>query len=493
MRWTASAGALAVLLVGCVAGPPPPEPRAVLQNLTARAQSEIAVISWAGAPGQEYLLQLDADADFVDTLATITTTDTIVTLEDVSPQRVYHVRVTATAGDETTPEIAEISFGTPAEPLPVAAPTVTLTAATATSLEAAWTTSAATGTRYQVEWSRSADLAEPRTTTVDSPDRLLEDLDPETTYYLRVRAVGSDDAPLSEWSETAEAATPAIQPLVVASFNVGCYRCSNSRLPSWEKRRAAVADRINSEAPDVIGIQELAHSRLKGSRVRQVDDLMNRLDERYASTTCGTRNAPVCARARNETHVFYNTETVEAVEAGVVKLPNQKGSGVDRWMTWAVLRQKNTGKEFLFATVHLRVGAKWTSLRLRQARAAAAALGRHGLGELPTFMVGDFNSNRHAKGGNPPYRAMTAVGLVDPLGRGAGGKNVVEKEIHTRYNSFNRYSRRPPRSGTNVDYIFTTPMRVSEYEVVLRLNSAGRVTGPIPSDHNMLKATVWLP
>ena len=44
-----------------------------------------------------------------------------------------------------------------------------------------------------------------------------------------------------------------------------------------------------------------------------------------------------------------------------------------------------------------------------------------------------------------------------------------------------------------MDYIFTTPMRVSEYEVVLRLNSAGRVTGPIPSDHNMLKATVWLP
>jgi hypothetical protein len=48
-------------------------------------------------------------------------------------------------------------------------------------------------------------------------------------------------------------------------------------------------------------------------------------------------------------------------------------------------------------------------------------------------------------------------------------------------------------TGVMVDQIFVTPMRVSEWETVVKVDSAGRFIGTIPSDHNMIRATVYLP
>ena len=48
-------------------------------------------------------------------------------------------------------------------------------------------------------------------------------------------------------------------------------------------------------------------------------------------------------------------------------------------------------------------------------------------------------------------------------------------------------------NGTQLDFIFLTKMRVSEYEVVVNVDSSGHFVGRIPSDHNMIRATVWLP
>ena len=36
-------------------------------------------------------------------------------------------------------------------------------------------------------------------------------------------------------------------------------------------------------------------------------------------------------------------------------------------------------------------------------------------------------------------------------------------------------------------------MRVEEYEVVMKLDANGRFVGVIPSDHNLIRATVYLP
>jgi hypothetical protein len=66
-------------------------------------------------------------------------------------------------------------------------------------------------------------------------------------------------------------------------------------------------------------------------------------------------------------------------------------------------------------------------------------------------------------------------------------------------NSFNNFGSRPivvvrpPMNGTYIDYIFSTPMRVLEYETVVDLDASGQFRGGPPSDHNMLRAVVGLP
>ena len=117
--------------------------------------------------------------------------------------------------------------------------------------------------------------------------------------------------------------------------------------------------------------------------------------------------------------------------------------------------------------------------------------------------VGDYASTKWEKWGNAPYDLMQDAGYLDPLGNAYRSQNsapgaFVEKRINTSYASLNMYKRKARNfagdvNGSNTDYIFVTRMRVAEYEVVVRVDSSGRFVGVIPSDHNLLRATVYLP
>ena len=48
-------------------------------------------------------------------------------------------------------------------------------------------------------------------------------------------------------------------------------------------------------------------------------------------------------------------------------------------------------------------------------------------------------------------------------------------------------------NGSNLDYILTSRMRVSEWETVAAMDANGSFIGRIPSDHNLIRATVYLP
>ena len=121
---------------------------------------------------------------------------------------------------------------------------------------------------------------------------------------------------------------------------------------------------------------------------------------------------------------------------------------------------------------------------------------------MPAVVVGDLNASQYHVYG--VHQALTGAGYVDPLGvmpssHQPSGDATVEKRINTHLDSFNNFGSRPsssvgpPLNGTYIDYIFTTPMRVMEYENVVDLDASGRFRGGPPSDHNMLRAVVGLP
>jgi len=495
VRWIAVFGAVAcagVVLAyagsnasGAATAPPPPQ----LLNLAASSHDDAALISWQGTSTDAYTVTIDDDADFTSPQQ-LDAVGTTATAQGLKPDTTYYVRVSTPDGEKT--QTLSTSFNTAPLSNAVAAPKLSLDVSTSNQVAASWKTMADSGAKFQVQLSNNKKLSKPVSKTIAEPSYAFEDLAPNTTYYARVRALGTDGAAISDWSDVETAKTLNTTPLTVATFNVGCYKCTTKSLPKWETRRDAVATRINTEAPDVLGIEELSQSKLKGAGgLKQYQDLMNRLDKKYMITSCGTsRSASICKTARNETGVIYNSDTVEALDTGFVALPKASGH-ITRYMSWALLREKSTGKEFLFGVAHLEPAAKFASVRAKQAATVASVLKQHGLGSgLPTFMVGDFNSHADAA----PYRTMINAGLNDPLGRKAGAQRTAETRIHTNYNSFNWYKRNPPHSsGTAIDFIFTTQMRVSQYETVVKLGSNGKVVGTIPSDHNMVRAVVWLP
>jgi hypothetical protein len=122
--------------------------------------------------------------------------------------------------------------------------------------------------------------------------------------------------------------------------------------------------------------------------------------------------------------------------------------------------------------------------------------------DLPVITVGDFNSSRFANPTNAPYDVFTGAGFTDPIGNAARSIRAVDPTAElasgTWLNSFNGFVRRAKGNrswdnGSYIDYMLTTPMRVSEWETVAHLDSNDDFVGTIPSDHNLIRMTVYLP
>ena len=351
-------------------------------------------------------------------------------------------------------------------------------------------------------------------------------LPPNRTYYAQALGLDGAGQPIGGWSAAIPVATPTPPPqpakpaLTVASFNVRCANCyqrQNGEKP-WSARRSAVIAQIISRRPDVIGVQEASQGLLDGSSTSQFADLRNGLQAaggayevtntaRYncANSNSATNCTPQDRGASQGTRIFYNTATVELARAGSKLLPSCRECN-NRYMAWAILKQKSTNQRFFFATVHTQYLAKYATLRHQEVQVMMDEVAAQNPG-LPAFVTGDFNSTRYQSPTNAPYDEVIRRGFVDPLGHTPKSAMVspastAERRIRANYNSHNNFLRRVARfadwqNGSNLDYIFTYsptgPMRVPLWETVLDLDADDRIVGTIPSDHNMLLIKAVLP
>ena len=364
-----------------------------------------------------------------------------------------------------------------------------------TSLDLTWDP-VDTATGYRLQLASDATFRNPRKITTEGTTATFRGLDAATPFAVRVRALGADGLK-SAWTkpirtETIKPDDP--QPLTVGTYNVRCDKCGN---PPWAQRRAAIAGSIASHGLDVVGLQEAQQSEPRGVGISQFHDLMRQLAAREG----GWKLTDERINGTLGVRIIYNTRAVRLVKAGATRYSNQL-SGHEfrqRFYTWAIFTQRSSGKDFLFVNTHLE--PRSIAVRLSQARqlaADAARLRRN----LPAFVVGDLNASQYSVYG--AHQALTGAGFVDPLGvmpssHTPSKEATVEKRINTHLDSFNNFGSRPsgsvshPMNGTYIDYIFSTPMRVLEYENVVDLDASGRFRGGAPSDHNMLRAVVGLP
>ena len=508
---------LATLLFGLIFGPAPNSqaalpaapPGSAPHGIVTSTRPTVALVAWQPVPGSSsYLVEVAVRADMVDADRR-TVNQSLAVLSGLSPATRYYVRVTALdEGGAAGPASSPVTVTTDDPVLPFAAPVPEVNSPDSTTLTATWT-DPGPGLDYQTQFAEdSAKLAAAETGRTSEPSAVWDGLAPDSAYYLRIRAVHPDGRPASDWSTVAKVRTSNQAPLRVASFNVKCETCGGV---SWSSRRGAVVSAVRSQDPDVIGIQEASQGWLSGARISQFEDLANRLGASYTLANAKRNNCvkhwtPSGCRYRDQgasqgTRIIYNSARLELLAQGSRRLLEASSGANDRYVAWAILRQRSTGKRFFFADTHLEPNASFAA-RNKQTRQVLATIAAHNPDRLPTVVVGDFNSHKWTKPSNGPYDIMRSAGFVDPLGntyrsttRAAVG--AVERRINTRFSSYNDYQRQAPRfgytNGTYLDYIFTTPMRVSEWETVVRVDSRGRFVGVIPSDHNMIRATVWLP
>ncbi|MDR1430637.1 MAG: endonuclease/exonuclease/phosphatase family protein [Propionibacteriaceae bacterium] len=323
--------------------------------------------------------------------------------------------------------------------------------------------------------------------------------------------------------------------VVIASYNIRHINPKSlvSNEHTWYKRRGVLVSAVLRQSPDVIGFQEASPKLLRdktGSRAKrhggrkqelsQFEDLARRLGDPYRLTNANRHN---CVNPKTKAHcvhknngaskgvrIIYNSKTLKLIRQGAKKLPTGPGASPPRrYMAWAVFEQKQTGRQFFFADAHLDngkdrdAGHPLMKSRVAQAKAVVAEIKARNTDGLPAFLVGDFNSSKSFSPANGPYDVFLKAGWADPLGnywksssRTSGA--TVEHRINTEYSSWNGFKRKAPKTsnvnGSYLDYLLMPKgTRVLEWETVVDVDAKGDFRGIIPSDHNMIRATTYLP
>jgi endonuclease/exonuclease/phosphatase family metal-dependent hydrolase len=135
--------------------------------------------------------------------------------------------------------------------------------------------------------------------------------------------------------------------LKVMSYNIR-MGVAKDGTNSWEYRYPATALMLQDQMPDVFGVQEAFEF-----QIRFIED--NFAD--YDSVGVGRDNG----KSEGEfMSIFWNKKTVKMVKWGTFWLsetPEKPSLGWDaackRTATWALMKDKNTGKMFYFVNTHL--------------------------------------------------------------------------------------------------------------------------------------------
>ncbi len=479
--------ALSLSAIPTLASQPPAE-------LRVSARDSVALVAWSQPRPVQVRVELSQSEDFAS-VQSATSAAGVVVFGSLAADTTYYVRARAVAGGESLD--GRVVEGRASHPSPVTSfttaasayshplPTVTSGSRTSNSLFVDWS-EYVEGYHYQWQFGAARSLADADAGLADTNHLEFDGLKPDSAYYFRVRTVDRAGVAVSDWSEVTEVRTAKVLPLRVGTYNIHKASASN-----WSKRRQAVAATILDQDPDVVGLQEAENKPTSGSAT-QYHDLLRLLGPNWALTNSARRST-------GDLRTIYNADRLTLVDQGYSALRGSKAFGGQRNVAWARFRQKSTGKEFIFVNTHFvwQYSKKAYAARESEARQLVQIVKRANPEDLPVVIGGDFNTHERRDNGNAVYRILTAGGYVDPLlpEQSLGSaENLVNATLHTYVGNKSKVNRaRSVSRTTMIDHMMVSRMRVAEWETVASVNSADGFIGVQPSDHNMIRMTVYLP
>lgn len=435
-------------------------------------------VAWApAARAEQYVTFVATDPDFTENVQEKTVTDTDLSVR-VRDGRAYYVKVTPLRKGLTAATVTATvrtplkKLGTPgrlfAEPL------------SSSSLRVAWP-AAKNATGYTVQLLRKPGSRPSWTTTTTRPSALIEGLKPARSklgpvFYVRVvanrygqrhsssKTVASTLLPGSTRRATSFTAK-------VSSYNLLKPSETDAEHRSWERRYAAAARSLRGL--DLVGLQETPWKKTDGKRpVLRVATKAHLALARHPGSKkpCTSASEPI----------LYKKSRFTVLDCGRKELADR---GPKKWVTWALVRERSSGRKVFVANVHLLayLDASSTSpatqrVRVQQAQRLMRTIAARNTTRSPVILVGDLNT----------YPNRAAVTPIDVLARKGlvSAELVAAKRIGAEFASFHGFAA-SRLSGHHFDHVL-----VDRQSEVLTYRVRHTDTSRAPSDHFQILATV---
>lgn len=361
-------------------------------------------------------------------------------------------------------------------------------------------------TPHFTPWSTAFDPAT-RTWTLAGSDKDLTSVAYGNPIYVRAFARNTyfnstyvrKSAQVSAWPTPVK---PVASDLAVhfASYNVLCSGCEVGGAPGWSTRAPAIASTINQKDPDVLTVLEASGwSNGTGSAQAYLD-----LDRRLPNLQLVDSEPMTVSKSHQGNRILYNPAKYSVIDhgtlAGVKDYEVYPASAApDTNTPWAKLRSRDgSGTTFLVVAAHYGIPSSSYSVPRKtllgqNSTQLLNALGRVNVADasgnrLPVVFGGDLNDSRYPEGvidGAQP--TLIRGGFYD-----ASASQHRYGTAKTTYNDYKPASQQaddPTKDGQRIDYILTQGFRGSDSFV----NNWNPGTSVIPSDHNMIEATVHVP
>ncbi len=334
-----------------------------------------------------------------------------------------------------------------------------------------------------------------------------------------VTAVAAGEATITVTTEDgAKTATCAVEvkavdkenPLKVVSFNITVSQ--NDGENDWTARRDVIVKFINTEKPDVMGLQEITG--------HQLNYLTSKLSD-YAEYGLDRGNSQSPGSNPGErTSIMYNTQTVELLDKGTFWLSNTPDQSSRSWddtgntgyaasdmkyhrtCTWMKFKRKSDGKVFFYYNTHLEFGYHANYNLGQNAREKGVALiverikAKATNGEAVIF-GGDMNQQANDK----CFNAAFNYGMVS----GRATATTVTSEANQYSITFNDYEasirdKQENNKGKNafhmIDHFFLKNCNAVEFRTIRDTNYGGEMkgkdNGSYMADHYPILITVAL-
>lgn len=229
--------------------------------------------------------------------------------------------------------------------------------------------------------------------------------------------------------QTIMAGKPENTELKVMSYNIR-LGSANDGTNSWAMRYTATGEMLDDQKPDVFGVQEALDY-----QVRYIEEMCG-----YEYVGVGRENG----KSEGEhMAIFWNKKTVSMLKWGTFWLsetPEKPSMGWDaackRTATWALMKDKRTGKKFYFINTHLdHKGAEAQKNGLKLIVDRLSEINPDG---YPMVLTGDFNIT-------PENKALTEL----------DAKMQSARKIAEKTDSLDTYNGWGRGSGV-IDYIYVS-------------------------------------